>query len=302
MFFVNSTVPYLFVLPAIALLWGVIRKNATTIAVALIPVIIFLGLYGARFQPRPTQDTAGAISVMTYNMNAFNDDTGALRDLSIAEDLDVLLLQELGRGIQPITPKDLQETLPYSVINPTHNLYGMGIFSRYPVTSIAAPELAPFSQHTQVATLEHPTGDVLIVNIHNISVSLTGPSLAEKTRAEMVDRQAVAEAVTRLVKRMDMPTIVAGDFNSTEFSSTHQMYETTFIDTWEAKGFGFGHTFPGGPVRPTVLGIRSPEWYVRIDYIFITPDITVTESRLGYWDGMSDHRPVVAVIRLPEQE
>lgn len=302
MFFVNSTVPYLFVFPALMLLWGALRKNATTVVVALIPVILFLGLYGARFQPRTTQGPPENLTIMTYNMNAFNDDTGALRDLSIAEELDLLLLQELGRGIQPITPKDLQETLPHSVINPTHNLYGMGIFSRYPLTPIDAPELEPFSQHTQVAVLAHPAGEVLVVNIHNISVSLTGPSLAEKTRAEMIERQAVAEAVIQLVERMGMPTIVAGDFNSTEFSSTHQTYETTLVDAWQAKGFGFGHTFPGGPVRPTVLGINSPEWYVRIDYIFVTPDIAVSESRIGFWDGMSDHRPVVAAVHLPGKE
>lgn len=299
MFFLNSAVPYLFVLPAIVLVWGALRRNMTTVVVALIPTILFLGLYGSRLQPRTVHSPPEALSVMTYNMNAFNDDTGALRELSIREDLDVLLLQELGRGIQPITPKDLQETLPYNVINPTHNLYGMGIFSRYPLTNIDAPELAPFSQHTQVATLEHPLGEVLIVNIHNISVSLVGPSLAEKTRTEMIERQAVAEAVVQLVRRMGMPTIVAGDFNSTEFSSTHETYETALVDTWAAKGFGFGHTFPGGPVRPTVLGIRSPEWYVRIDYIFVTPDIAVSEARIGHWDGMSDHRPVVSTVVLP---
>lgn len=299
MFFLNSAVPYLFVLPTLMLIWGLLRKNNTTVIAALIPAILFLSLYGARFQPRQTSHAPEALTVMTYNMNAFNDDTGALRDLSIRENLDVLLLQELGRGIQPITPKDLEEILPYGVINPTHNLYGMGIFSRYPLMAIAAPELEPFAQNTQAAILRHPGGDILIVNIHNISVSLTGPSLAEKTRLEVIERQAVAEAVTQLLARMAMPAIVAGDFNSTEFSSTHDTYEKALIDAWAARGFGFGHTFPGGPVRPTVLGIRSPEWYVRIDYVFVTPDITVSAARIGLWDGMSDHRPVVAVIELP---
>ena len=300
MFFLNSAVPYLFIIPALVLIYALVAKQRTALIATFIPAILFLGLYGARFQPRPPAATPpAAITIMTHNLNAFNDDTGALRDLTIREGVDVLFLQELGRWIQPITPKDLEESLPNSIINPTHNLYGMGIFSRFPLREVPAPELAPFSQHTQAAILTHPTGDLLVVNIHNISVSLEGPSFPEKIRQEMAERQAVAEATLALIERLNLPTIVAGDFNSTEFSRTHARYEEALVDVWDAKGSGFGHTFPGGPVRPHVLGIPSPEWYVRIDYIFVSLTMSVEEARIGYWNGMSDHRPVVAVVTPP---
>lgn len=300
MFFLNSAVPYLFIIPALVLIYALITRRRTAFIATLVPAVLFLGLYGARFQPRPTPlKTPEMITVMTHNLNAFNDDTGALRDLTIRESVDVLFLQELGRWIQPITPKDLEESLPNGIINPTHNLYGMGIFSQFPITEIVAPELEPFSQHTQAAILTHPSGDILLVNIHNISVSLEGPSFAEKTRREMIERQEVARATLALIKRIGLPAIVAGDFNSTEFSRTHARYETQLIDVWDAEGQGFGHTFPGGPVRPKVLGIPSPEWYVRIDYVFVTPDFTVEEAHVGYWNGMSDHRPVVTTLTPP---
>lgn len=300
MFFLNSAVPYLFIIPALVLVYALIAKRRTALIATLIPAILFLGLYGVRFQPRQVAPKEPhMITVMTHNLNAFNDDTGALRDLTLREQVDVLFLQELGRWIQPITPTDLEESLPNSIINPTHNLYGMGIFSQFPLRTVAAPELAPFSQHTQAAIVAHPTGDILAINIHNISVSLEGPSFPQKIRREMAERQAVAEATLALINRLNLPAIVAGDFNSTEFSRTHARYEQLLIDVWDAKGRGFGHTFPGGPVRPKVLGIPSPEWYVRIDYVFVTPDFAVEDARIGHWNGMSDHRPVVATLTPP---
>jgi endonuclease/exonuclease/phosphatase (EEP) superfamily protein YafD len=47
-----------------------------------------------------------------------------------------------------------------------------------------------------------------------------------------------------------------------------------------------------------VAGHPIPMWVARIDYIFYSNNLEAIEARLGVWDGVSDHRPVIAVLEL----
>jgi endonuclease/exonuclease/phosphatase (EEP) superfamily protein YafD len=94
--------------------------------------------------------------------------------------------------------------------------------------------------------------------------------------------------------------VAAGDLNATPLSGAHALVTAELTDAWELAGWGLGHTFPGaaspGSSRPRVLGVYVPQWLVRIDYLFVSRDVTVLSAAIGPWDGVSDHRPVVADI------
>ncbi|MBA3533901.1 MAG: endonuclease/exonuclease/phosphatase, partial [Ardenticatenales bacterium] len=74
------------------------------------------------------------------------------------------------------------------------------------------------------------------------------------------------------------------------------------VDGWQEGGWGLGHTFPGadspGSSRPKVAGLSVPKWLVRIDYIFHSSHWQTLSAEIGPWDQVSDHRPVMATLRL----
>ncbi len=94
-------------------------------------------------------------------------------------------------------------------------------------------------------------------------------------------------ALLEHVGRLEDPTLVSGDFNSTRDFSLHAGLRRSLVDTWERGGLGFG-----GTVR--VLG-----WVpLRVDYIYATGAFGVRDSRV-IDVACADHRPVVSdlVIR-----
>jgi endonuclease/exonuclease/phosphatase (EEP) superfamily protein YafD len=76
------------------------------------------------------------------------------------------------------------------------------------------------------------------------------------------------------------------------------------IDSWKEVGFGLGHTFPGSDVpgssRPYLWGVPVPMWLARIDYVFHTSDLQAVSARMASFDGASDHRGVIAVLKRVE--
>jgi len=49
-------------------------------------------------------------------------------------------------------------------------------------------------------------------------------------------------------------------------------------------------------------GLPYPGRLVRIDYIFHSDGWRAEAAWVGEWDGFSDHRPVVARLRLPHAD
>jgi endonuclease/exonuclease/phosphatase (EEP) superfamily protein YafD len=104
------------------------------------------------------------------------------------------------------------------------------------------------------------------------------------------------------VQAIGEPVLVVGDFNTVDVSTAYNIVTHELHDAWREAGAGLGNTFPGaatpGSSRPMVAGIPIPKWLVRIDYIFYSADWRTVAAELGPWDGVSDHRPVMARLRL----
>jgi endonuclease/exonuclease/phosphatase (EEP) superfamily protein YafD len=84
-------------------------------------------------------------------------------------------------------------------------------------------------------------------------------------------------------------------------SDAYAIFTRGLVDAWQAAGVGLGHTFPGSDIPGSdrwIGGLLSPQWLVRIDYIFHTGEWVTVSARMAEIDGVSDHRGVVAVLRL----
>jgi endonuclease/exonuclease/phosphatase family metal-dependent hydrolase len=107
-------------------------------------------------------------------------------------------------------------------------------------------------------------------------------------------RETRVEQATRLLSLLPeaVPAIIAGDVNDVPDSPVVQtLLAAGFIDTWAVAGAGRpGETIPAGEPRR------------RIDYVltqgFAALDAYVPDDLGPAMSGLSDHRPVVAALRL----
>lgn len=92
------------------------------------------------------------------------------------------------------------------------------------------------------------------------------------------------------LRRSPHPTIVCGDFNEPPFGFVYQKLRHRLHNAFEEKGWGIG----GTSNKP---GARL----LRIDNIFVSPDIEVERFQTLHEVEDSDHFPIRAVVRLPRR-
>ena len=130
-----------------------------------------------------------------------------------------------------------------------------------------------------------------VVNVLAVHLYPYGSAVAGLRAGEVVKAQGgQSAALLNRVARFHDPTVVSGDFNSTRDAALHTALRRYMVDVWEKAGRGFGGAS------------RYLEWIpLRIDYIYVTEELAVVESRVPAVD-CSDHRPVVVDLVLRNTE
>jgi hypothetical protein len=99
-----------------------------------------------------------------------------------------------------------------------------------------------------------------------------------------------AAALLERVGRFEDPTVVTGDFNSTRDTALHVGLRRYLTDVWERAGEGRGAT-------ADALG-----WLpLRVDFVYVTPEEIQAHKTQVPVVRCSDHRPVVADLRVVER-
>jgi endonuclease/exonuclease/phosphatase (EEP) superfamily protein YafD len=141
---------------------------------------------------------------------------------------------------------------------------------------------------------------VILVNIHMVPTTQLAAATVVEPSIRL--REAEAEVLVELARRA-RPVIIAGDANSAPLNESYKILARELRDSWREAGFGLGHTFPGSTIpgsdRPRLGRWYVPPWLARIDYVFHSPDWVTLGARLARVDSVSDHRAVVAVLKLP---
>jgi len=305
MFVINSVAPYLFVPVPVVLLIALLARRWALLVTALIPAAVFLTIFGQLLVPRdlkvPAVPTdAPSLSLLTYNLHAWNTDVEGIVAALSAADVDVIALQELEPEMGQLLAERLGSKFPYTDLVPRRGWGGLGVFSTVPLTPVR--ERAGFAERNpQVTKLHLPWGDATLINVHNLSIPRTLPDWPTEITNSIRQREWVSDFIVEYAARDGAgPVIAAGDFNTTSRSTAYEVIASELTDSWVQAGLGFGATFPGGPFSPTPLGLEVPDWLLRIDYVFTSDEIVTTDARIGRWDGTSDHRPVRVTLTWPE--
>jgi endonuclease/exonuclease/phosphatase (EEP) superfamily protein YafD len=272
---------------------------------SLVALALFAVTFGKFLVPKqkPVPSSLDVLKVMTYNMLAFTPDVSKVAGVIREESADIVFMQESSYAMADFLQKEMLDEYPYQIHYPSDIPLGMSVISKYPFEPLDHA-LEGYWVGTPIPLAVDWNGRTIhVLNFHMLPTGLGAIANLEQAEKISQTRDVDAASINRFVSRYDAPAIVAGDANDVFLNNAYRMLVGAGLqDSWAKAGFGLGHTFPGnkspGTSRIHFGDFYVPEWMVRIDYIFASQDWDVLSAHIARTDGYSDHRGVVAFLRL----
>lgn len=303
LFLVNGLAFYLFLpLPFVLALALLLRRPLIWLGLSG-SLILWLALYGGLLLPnRSNVEVDGqTLTVMTYNAMGYIKDGMPAVDVMRNSGADIIGIGELNLILAEAIQKDLAEEYPYQVLHPVDGVEGNGVISRYPLSE--SEDRMPGGDwigDPLVLSVDFGGTPVTVLQFHAVALwrepGTLGLEWSLRTREEQ------ARIVAKFAGDSEGPIVLLSDLNATDQHEAYRLITSALSDSWREAGRGLGHTFPGAnsrfSSRPVIFGVPAPKWMIRIDYIFHNEQLRTREAWLGAWDGLSDHRPVIARLAL----
>jgi vancomycin resistance protein VanJ len=269
----ETFLPWFGLLIPLLLIGGLFRRSASTLIALVLPVAVWLNLFGPLITDRA--GTGGDLTVATHNVNAENPDpSGTARDVA-ASGADVVALEELTDGAVPVYEKVLADTYKYHVVRGT-----VGLWSRYPLSATKPVDIKLGWVRALRSTVSTPRGniDVYVAHLPSVRVKLnTGFTASQRDESANALGEAIAHDPLKRV-------VLLGDLNGTMNDRALNAVTSQMRSTQGAAGDGFGFSWPASfPMA-------------RIDQIMVKGVDPVRSWTLPRTP--SDHLPVAATIKF----
>jgi vancomycin resistance protein VanJ len=292
---INAFAVYLFAPLPLVVLAAVLSNHRLAWCAVLIVALLFCGLFGDALTPPSPVARAGSeshdLTVMTYNVLYTATDAAPIVATIARATPDLVAFQELTPLLATALEEEIGAHYPYRTPMHPSCRAEVAIWSRYPlrVEDVGQDVLC----RVRSAVVDLGGQFVRVVDIH--AWPYTGLDRESVERSFQWRREQI-DWLLAFVEGQPEPLILLGDMNS---APTHEVYRTLsarFEDAFREAGWGLGHTFPATGGRFWV--IPYPDRLVRIDHIFHSDDWRAVKAWVAEWDGYSDHRAVVARLRL----
>ncbi len=271
---------------------------AAALAAMLAVVVVAMGF---EWHPRGSND--GAFRVVTYNAKAASaleheGGVAALIGEVAARHPDVLVMQDAG-GVRHWRAQDRQALLAGLPHVDAEGQYIVA--SRWPLRCAAAQAdsgAGPLAYAR--CAVERESGAFDLITVHFESPR-SGLLAARREGLEGRDswwrnheiRLAQSRALARAIGAPLRPLVVAGDLNAPDSSAVIGSLRATGLrDAFASAGRGWGYTY-GHALRPAFS-------FLRIDHVLVSAEFDVVDAFAGGAEA-SDHRPVIADVRLPRR-
>lgn len=293
--------PFLFIVNLLfAIYWLFVRyKRTLAFVVALIFAVL---VFDSPIRWNVDAEKIGSdnFSLMSYNVWGFNRNewikkpnigdkiTGFIRKT----DPDILCLQEHSRKrYKQLTQYPYRTETPYSAPKSTQ-----AIFSKFPIVGHGSLDLPKTINNIIFADILIEKDTIRVYNVHLQSYSIvpdtdmvTQEKETKRTYHRISETFAMhyeqAKILVEHVNGTDYPTVIAGDFNNTQFSNAYRTIKADMKDSFLEKGLGLGRTY------------KLLKFPMRIDYILADTNFTFT-SHVNYDEEYSDHYPIMATLEL----
>lgn len=295
----NSIPLYLFLPLPLCILLAALLRNRALLALTLLPLAIFFGLFGVYYWPHLANNQAKPdLRVMTYNVLYSNEAYAAVIQVILSQQPDLVALQEVQPAMMQELEYRLQIVYPYAQMA-TVNPYGTtAIFSRYPFVEHYQLDLLADRRATGV-TVQVKNHMVTFLSAHLLAYSLEWtpdyrllPTLIEE-RTQVRDRQAqilVNQILTYDAKRI---VLLGCDCNNKETGSSYRLINRVMVNAARRVGWPIG--------APTQSDAVADRRLMHIDYLFYRGPVTTSGAYAVQNSGGSDHLPVIADLHFVDE-
>ncbi|WP_109438139.1 endonuclease/exonuclease/phosphatase family protein [Aquimarina sp. AU119] len=298
----SLTVPVFIVINLFFLLYWVIllnKKMILPLTVLLLGVSHVSSLY--KLRGKSSEDTAGSISLLSYNVHSFNrfkwiDSDSIPQDISSLireQDVDIFCAQEFYNN------PDInfsQYKYKYEYFNHNSRELALVIFSKFPFINKGSLNFEKTANNVIFADVVIRKDTVRIYNIHLQShrISSKTDELAKADSQKLLKRigvsfkkqQSQAEQLIAHMKSSPYKNIIMGDFNNTAYSYVYNKIKSENLqDSFKKAGKGFGKTF------------KFELFPARIDFILVPEEFEVLNFK-SYDLELSDHYPIFSRVKF----
>lgn len=188
-----------------------------------------------------------------------------------ASGADVLSIHEVNPGWSQWLEDSLSQLYPFHHTMVDLGIFGMAVFSRYPVSSVDTffYEEIP----TLRVCLQKDGMDLCLISVH------TEPALNDYSLRRL---EGQLETVSAQIARMDMPLLVMGDFNSVSWSKEIQQFMDSTGLLESRSGF---------------MDRQGSFWGVPVDHIFHSPRLGCADFD-NFSDRSGRHLGIMASFQI----
>ncbi len=245
-------------------------------------ILPYTPLYPAEVKQARTISRLNRISILTANVLTPNRNAAGLLKLVNKYKPDVLVTLETDNWWQEKL-QVLEQEYTYSIKCPQDNLYGMHVYSKYPLEDTAIQYLVEHDVPSIHALVKLPSDKG--VRMHFLHPAPPSPT----ENSESTERDAELIVVAKSVSDESGPIIVAGDLNDVAWSETTRLFRKISGLLDPRVGRGMFNTFHAK--------YRFARW--PLDHLFHSEHFTLCRiERLPYFG--SDHFPMFVELAYDE--
>lgn len=268
---VETFLPWFGLFIPVLLIGALWRRSASAVAALLLPVTVWLGLFGGLLADKshPGSD----LTVAEHNVGAGNPDPASTARNLAASGADVLALVEVTEQARVTYDKELAKVYPYHAAQGT-----VGLWSKLPLSDTKPVDIKMAYTRALRTTVTTDQGPLAIYVAH-LGSARVNPRAGFWTIHRDSGAQALGEAIAA---EQNERVVLLGDLNGTMDDRAFAGITSQLRSAQDAAGNGFGFSWPA----------RFP--MVRIDQILVRgvePESSWVLPATG-----SDHLPVAASI------
>jgi endonuclease/exonuclease/phosphatase (EEP) superfamily protein YafD len=297
-FIFSIVLPMLFLLNVVFLLYWLIKKKKVLL-VPFFSLTVFFLCFSSFVQFNSNKErTKKTFSLLSYNTREFNSDNDiaqkgidhAITDFINQQDADIVFIQEFLLS----KSEDFNE-YPYRFVahRISKNKTLLTVFSKFPIVNKDYIDFPNTLNNAIFVDIEYDGEVIRIYNLHlqSFGIEMNSDKLNSNRYGNIISKISKArkmqfeqsQMILNHIKSFDGKVIIAGDFNSTQFSSTYKTLKDSRKDTFVEAGFGLGTTY------------KLFSYPLRLDYLLVDDDFDVV-SHQNFELKLSDHEPVFAEL------
>lgn len=298
-FIFSIVLSVLFILNLLIILFFI--KKIRRVVFPCLAILVFLISFGSFIQFNFTGEVNDdSLSILTYNVNGIYPENSKfykkkdkkIIDFVKSKNPDIVVFQEFWNFGQKFFSEYPYQFLGYRD-GYTKSL--QLILSKYPIKNTGYIDFPDTDNNAMYADIEYNNEVLRVYNIHLQSFGV-------KLNSKLIDYNEISSLFAMVSKsqkyrrnQVNMlkdhfkdftgKVVIAGDFNSTQFSDTYKELKLSRRDTFKERGMGLGTTF-------SLLG-----YPLRLDFILTDKDFEIV-SHENFDLKLSDHEPVMSRLKL----